>query len=255
MNLLQTLSDTVVMTKRNLTHYRRVPLLIFFSTVQPTMFLLLFTFVFGGAIQTGTGSYIAYLLPAILVQTVIFGSMNTAIGLSEDMKIGLIDRFRSLPMSRFAVLAGRTLADSVRNIFTMSIMIGVGYLIGFRLEVGIQYLAIALASSIFFGFALMWLMCSLGLSTKDGQTAQMAAMVFSFPLTFASSAYVPTETMPSALKLFANNSPVTHATDAARELILAGTMDGSFTAMMIWTTAIFLVFAPLAVLQFKRMNR
>lgn len=246
-------SDSWQITKRNLIRYRRDPRLIFFSTVQPIMFVLLFAYVFGSAINVPGTSYINYLIPAIIIQTVLFGAMNTGIGLAEDFKKGLIDRFRSLPMSRSAVLAGRTVADSIRNIFTVSVMIGIGYAIGFRIETNIGLALIAIGLAVLLGYALMWVMAMIALIAKESEAVQMAGMVFIFPLTFASSAFVPTATMPAGLKWFAERSPVTQSIDTLRGLFITGEYMDSLWKMLLWIGLILIVFFPLAVWRYKKV--
>lgn len=247
-------SDTWQIARRNLIRYRRSPRLIFFSTIQPIMFVLLFAYVFGGAIQIPGISYINYLIPAIIVQSVLFGAANTAVGLSEDLHKGIIDRFRSLPMSRSAVLAGRTLADSIRNVFVMCIMIGVGYMIGFRIETSIPEAMLAVALAVLFGFAIMWIMAVIGLGVKESETAQMASFVFMFPLTFASSAFVPTDSMPAGLQWFAEHSPVTFTINTLRGLFVTGSYTTDMWPMLLWILAILLVFFPLGVRMYKRLS-
>ena len=183
------LSDAVVLTKRNLLKYRRVPTLLVFSTVQPVMFVLLFVFVFGGAIQLpGDLSYTNFIMAGIFAQVVIFGSTQTGVGLADDMNKGLIDRFRSLPMSRSAVLIGRTSSDAVRNVFVMLLVSLVGFLVGFRFEDGIAAFALALLLAVLFGYAFSWISATIGLAVGDVETAQAATFVWIFPLVFASSA-------------------------------------------------------------------
>lgn len=245
--------DTWEMAKRNLIRYRRSPRMLFFSTVQPIMFVLLFAYVFGGAINVPGGKYINYLIPAIIIQTVLFGSLQTAIGLTQDMKTGLIDRFRSLPMNNAAVLAGRTIADSVRNIFTICVMIGVGYLIGFRIQTGILETLGAIGLALLFGFAMMWIMTAIGIAVKDSETAQLAGMVIMFPLTFASSAFAPTASMPDGLRLFAEHSPVTFAINTLRGLMITGDYTTTLWNALAWIAVILLVFFPLGVRLFKRI--
>jgi ABC-2 type transport system permease protein/oleandomycin transport system permease protein len=252
------ISDILTLVERNLLKYVRLPQLLIFSTIQPVMFLLLFTYVFGGAIRTGGGggSYINFLLPGILVQSVIFGSLQTGIGLAEDMSKGLIDRFRSLPMSRAAVLAGRTAADMMRNIFVVLLMMTVGYIIGFRLQGGVSDFVLAFALLLLFGFAFSWISAAIGLLVKNVETAQVAGFVWVFPLVFASSIFVPVETMPSWLKAFAEHSPITAVVNAVRSLMLdnASTAD---TAMYAWTAlgwiaGILAVFMPLAIYLYRK---
>ena len=254
MNINNFLSDTWQITKRNLIHYKRSPRLIFFSAIQPIIFVLLFAYVFGGAIDVPGNSYINFLIPAIIIQTVLFGAVNTAVGLAEDMTKGIIDRFRTLPMSRSAVIAGRTMADSLRNIFTVLIMIGVGYAIGFRIEQSLPEALGAIALAVLFGFAIMWIMIIVGLSVKKSETAQMAGMVFVFPLTFASSAFVPTASMPDGLQWFAEHSPVTYAIDTLRGLMITGNYNDTIWYMVVWIVAISIIAFPLAVRQYKKIN-
>src|SRR3989344_2895 len=215
-----TLSDIQVMTKRNLVKFVRIPQLIIFSTIQPVMLLLLFTYVFGGAIKTGTDEYINYLLPGILVQTVLFGAMMTGIGLVDDLSRGMIDRFRSLPMARSAVLAGRTITDLIRNLFTVGLMTVVGLLIGFRIDHGIFNFLSAVALITLFGFAFSWVSAAIGLAVKTPETAQVAGFIWVFPLAFGSSIFVPVEGMSSVIGTFAEYNPITYTVDTVRALTL-----------------------------------
>ncbi|RJQ34656.1 ABC transporter permease [Candidatus Parcubacteria bacterium] len=250
------LSDTLVLVERNLLKYTRLPQLLVFSTIQPVMFLLLFTFVFGGAISGATGSYINFLLPGILVQTAIFGSMQTGIGLSEDLSKGLIDRFRSLPMARSAVLAGRTLADMMRNVFVVILMFIVGLLIGFRPEGSVSDLMTAFAIVLLFGFAFSWISAAIGMAVKNVETAQVAGFIWVFPLVFTSSIFVPVETMPGWLQAFAAGSPVTITVDAVRALVLhsAPAADAARYSLeaLAWIIFLLVVFMPLAVFLYRR---
>jgi ABC-2 type transport system permease protein/oleandomycin transport system permease protein len=243
--------DTLVMTKRNLIRYVRVPQLLVFSTVQPIIFVLLFAYVFGGAIETPGVDYINFLIPGILVQTVLFGATQATVGLAEDLSGGMVDRFRSLPMARLAVLAGRTLADSVRNFFVVLIMIGVGYLIGFRFQDGLLSAALAVALVVLFGYAFTWISVLVGLFAKDPESAQVAGFIWVFPLVFASSAFVPVESMPGWLEAFAEVQPVSVVVDAARVLTLGGSTDVVWWALA-WIAGITAVFAPLAVARYRR---
>ena len=195
------------MTMRNLLRYRRSPDLLVFATIQPVIFVLLFTYVFGGAIQTVTDNYIDFLLPGILVQTVLFGSTNTGFGLAQDLSSGLVDRYRSLPMARSAVIAGRILADTLRNMFVVTLMIGVGYALGFRFHAGIGYALGIVATLVVFGHAFSWISAFIGVSIRDAETVQVAGFVWLFPLTFMSSAFVPVSTMPDWLQVVAQVTP------------------------------------------------
>lgn len=249
-------SDTWAITKRNLYRYVRLPRLIFFSSVQPIMFLVLFNYVFGGAIGSSTasvgGKYIDYLLPGILMQMIMFGGMQTGIGLARDMTSGIIDRFRSLPMSRSAVLAGRTFADTIRNIFVTIIMLTVGSLLGFRFHSDVWHALAMVGIVLLFGFAFSWIAAFIGMFTGDEETAQLAAFVMIFPLVFASAAFVPIQTMPSWLQAFARNQPVTFATTAARSLALGIPSDGAVWKLLIWVGGILIIFIPLAVRSYRK---
>lgn len=247
-----TISDILAMTKRNMLHYVRLPQLLIFSTIQPVMFLLLFTYVFGGAIATGTSSYINYLIPGIIVQTVIFGAMNTGIGLAVDLSKGLVDRFRSLPMARSAVLAGRTLSDTARNLFTMFLMVGVGLLIGYRFNQGIGAALAAIGLTLAFGFAFSWISATIGLLVKNVETAQVAGFIWVFPLVFASSIFVPISSMPNWLQTFAKISPITVTVNAVRNLTLGLPSTPDIWYSIIWIDAILVVFVPLAVYLYRK---
>ena len=246
-------SDTIVMTWRNLLRFIRLPQLLIFSTIQPVMLLLLFNYVFGGAIGTGGLKYIQFLLPGFLVQIVVFGSSQTSVGLAEDLSRGMIDRFRSLPMARAAVLAGRTLADTLRYTFLVLLMIGVGYIIGFRFQNGVAPAIAAAALAVLFGFAFTWLSAFIGMSVKDVETAQVAGFVWIFPIVFASSMFVPVETMPGWLQAFAKINPVTVTTDTVRALSLGGEVLTPLWKCLAWIGGILVVFLPLAVRRYRRI--
>lgn len=246
------ISDAIVMTRRNLLYYLRVPQLLVFSSIQPIIFLLLFTYVFGGSIQTQAGDYINFLLPGILVQTVMFGGTAASIGLAEDLSKGLIDRFRSLPMARSAVLAGRTVADTVRNMFVITLMLTVGYIIGFRFSGGTLEAIGAVLIILAFGHVMSWVFAWIGILVKDPETAQVAGFVWVFPLVFASSVFVPTDTMPELLRLFAENQPVTAITSVARVWMVGGEMGTNLIRAIFWLLAIWIVFANLAIREYRR---
>jgi ABC transporter DrrB family efflux protein len=251
-NITFALTDTWIIAKRNLVRYRRIPQLLFFSTVQPIMFLLLFTFVFGGALQGVAGNYINYLLPGILMQTALFGSLQTGVGLADDMTKGIIDRFRSLPMASLAVLAGRTVSDAIRNAFVVLIMLIVGVLIGFRPEGGFFGVLGAAMLAIAFGFAFSWVSATIGLAVKNSETAQVAGFVWVFPLIYISSAYVPVETLPAALKFIAKISPITMTIDAVRGLTSGVGAFPDVWYALLWIVGITVVFSTLAVRFFKK---
>ncbi len=246
-------TDSYVVMRRNLTQLFRQPQLLIFATIQPVMFLLLFTYVFGGAIRFATGGdYIGFLLPGIIIQTIIFASTNTTVGLNLDLTRGMIDRFRSLPMSRAAVLAGRTLADTVRGTVTITIMMVAGHVIGFRFEDwGTGLLGILLA--IAFGHAFTWIGATIGLYVKDPESAQVAGFIWMFPLTFASSIFVPPVTMPDWLRAFAENQPVSVVANAVRDLMRGTVNPDDITIALAWIIGIFVVFMPLAVWQYAKV--
>ncbi len=256
------LGDIATVTRRNLTKLTRSPATIVFSTIQPVMFVLLFNYVFGGAISGLKGiDYINYLLPGIFVQTAMFGSTNTGIILNEDLQKGIVDRFRSLPMARSAVLAGRTLADAVRQTFTVLLMVGVGYAIGFRFQNGFLGAIAAIALTVLFGFAFAWISANIGLRAPTAEVAQTAGFIWVFPLVFASSAFVPTQTMPGWLQAFANNQPVTVTINAIRGLVLGqdastalgmGTVSTNVLVSLAWILGLLAVFAPLAVRGYRK---
>jgi ABC-2 type transport system permease protein/oleandomycin transport system permease protein len=266
-------SDTLLLTWRNLIHYVRVPQLIAFAVIQPIMFTLLFAFVFGGAINTGV-DYVDYLIPGIIVQTVIFGSMQTGINIAEDMQKGIMDRFRSLPIARGTVLAARTLSDTLRHTISIFIMAGVGYLIGYRFEGGLAAAVLALGLCVLIGLAFSWIAATIGLMVRDTQTAEIAGFTWVFPVVFASSIFVPLWSMPAWLRVFAENSPISHASNAVRGLSLgpdglasmeraAVTAGQPFDAInvadssiiaAIWCAGLIGVFATIAVWRFRRLQ-
>jgi ABC-2 type transport system permease protein/oleandomycin transport system permease protein len=248
--------DTWAITKRNLLRYIRLPQLVFFSSIQPIIFLTLFNFVFGGALSSSGaaihGAYINYLLPGIMVQVVLFGGLQTGIGLARDINSGIIDRFRSLPMSRAAVLAGRTLADMLRNVIVITIMLMVGYLYGFRFYNGAWNAVLMVVVFLLFGFAFSWIAAFLGMAVKDEETAQLAGFMFVFPLVFASAAFVPVASMAKWLQHFANNQPITFAANAGRDLALGIPSHGALWKLLMWIAGILVVFIPLSVWSYRR---
>jgi ABC transporter DrrB family efflux protein len=258
------INHTAIITGRNNMRVLRIPSLILFSTVQPVMFLLLFNVVFGGAITTGTpaGSdqYINWLMPGILVQTAVFGATATAIGLTEDLGAGVIDRFRSLPMARSAVLTGRTIADLVRNTFVYTLMLFVGFLMGWRFEQGVPKMLFGVVIALLFGYAFSWVMATIGLAVKTPEAAQSASFLPIFPLVFVSSIFVPVSTMPDWLQGFAENQPVSVVANTVRSLMIPeealaflGIDQGTLIwKSLAWIVVIVAVFAPLAVRQYKK---
>jgi ABC transporter DrrB family efflux protein len=250
---LAAIRDTWAMTWRNLIAYRRVPQLLVFSFIQPVIFVVLFRYVFGGAIPVrGPIDYVDYLMPGVFVQTVVFGALATAIGLATDMKSGLIERFRSLPMARSAVLAGRTLADLSRNVFVVLLMVAIGYAVGFRVHTDVPGLIGGIGLLLLFGYAMSWIFATVGLAVGDPETAQAAAFPVLAPLVFASSAFVPVETMPGWLQVFAEHQPVSVTASAVRALTLGGPVSADVWQSLAWCVGILAVFAPIAVRLYRR---
>jgi ABC-2 type transport system permease protein/oleandomycin transport system permease protein len=253
--MLNFLKDTVTLTGRNLMRIRRTPQLLFFSSIQPVMFLLLFNYVFGGAVTRGSldgGAYITFLLPGILAQTALFGAIQTGVGMSQDISKGVVDRLSSLPISRGAIVAGRTLADAARNILVVGIMIGVGSLLGFRFTQGFPEAMLAVGLALLFGFAFSWISLALGLLVKDPETAQVAGFLWTFPIVFASSVFVPVETMPDWLQVFAEHQPLTQAVDAIRHLTTGGGSSEAVVFTLLWALGIVAVFGPISARLFRR---
>lgn len=244
--------DSLVVARRNLLHIARSPDLLVFATIQPIIFLLLFRYVFGGAIQVPGGRYVDYLVPGIIIQTVVFDSPATAVGIAEDMSKGIIDRFRSLPMAPAAVLAGRTIADLVRNAFAVVLMVVVGMLVGFRPHNGLLPTLGAIVLALLLGYALSWVFALVGLCVSDPEAAQLAGLLPIFPLVFASSVFTPIETMPGWLQAFAEVQPVTRATGAVRALTQGGPLATDLAWTLLWIVVLLGVFAPLAVRRYGR---
>ncbi|HYC81182.1 MAG TPA: ABC transporter permease [Solirubrobacterales bacterium] len=246
------ISDTLVLAKRNFLRIPRAPDLLLAFTVQPLMFVLLFAYVFGGAISTPGHSYIDFLIPGILVQTMSFGGFVTALGIAEDLKKGLIDRFRSLPMSRAAVLAGRTLADIATNVIQIVVMLGVGLIIGFGFSTSVPEIVLGLLILLLFGYAFSWIFAFMGLVSSSPEAAQSLGFIVIFPLTFVSSAFVPPETMPAALQWFAEWNPFSIVVNAIRALFIGDPAGNTVWGAIAWSLGIALFFAVLAVSKYKR---
>jgi ABC transporter DrrB family efflux protein len=244
--------DTLAIARRNLIAYRRIPQLLVFSTIQPVIFVLMFRFVFGGAIDTGPIPYVDYLMPGIFVQTVVFGAIATAIGLATDVKSGLMERFHALPMARSAVLTGRTIADLTRNVFVVILMMLVGFIVGWRIHTNVFGLVTGGLLVLLFGFAMSWIFATVGLAMKDPETAQAAAFPVLAPLVFASTAFVPSDSMPGWLQAFANHQPVSATANAVRALTLGGPTSSYVWQSVLWSVAILAIFAPMAVRLYRR---
>jgi ABC transporter DrrB family efflux protein len=247
--------DTFAIVGRNLTTIYRLPQLLVFSTIQPVIFVLLFRYVFGGAITIPglTVPYVDYLMPGIFAQTVAFGAVNTAIGLAEDLQKGLIERFRSLPMARSAVMAGRTIADLVRDVFVVLLMLVVGIIVGFRIYTNALIFAGGLLVLLLFAFALAWVFGFIGLSTGQAEAAQAASFPILAILTFASSAFVSPETMPPLLQWFAEHQPLSITVDALRACTIGGPTATYVFQSILWSVGIIAVFAPIAVRKYRRV--
>ena len=245
--------DTTTMAWRNLVVTTRTPELLTFVTIQPIMFVLLFVYVFGGAIQTG-GSYTDFLMPGIIIQTVLFGTGQTGVGLADDLSKGIVDRYRSLPMARSAVIAGRVLGDMARNLFVVGVMLAVGLAIGFRFHGGVVG-AIALPFfAIGFSISFHFMMAYFGARSTSAESANVASFLVIFPITFLSSAFVPVETMPGWLQPIAKANPMTYGVDTARALAQGGPITESLLLSIAWGIGITAVFAPLAVYQYRKAS-
>jgi len=245
-------SDTLIIAERNLIRLPRAPELLLAFTVQPIMFVLLFRYVFGGAIRTPGYSYVDFLLPGIIVQNIAFGGFVTALGLNEDLHKGLIDRFRSLPMARSAVLAGRTLADVVTNALSATILVITGLIIGFSFHTGVPEALAGAALLLLFGYAFSWVFAFLGMLVSTPEAANSIGFIAVFPLTFISSAFVPVQSMPEPLRAFAEINPFTITVDAMRALWLGAPAGNNVWGAFVWAIAIIAVFSPLAVARYRR---
>jgi ABC transporter DrrB family efflux protein len=245
-------SDTWVITERNLIRLPRAPELLLAFTVQPIMFVLLFRYVFGGAIKTPGVPYVEFLIPGIIVQTIAFGGFVTAIGLNDDVHKGLVDRFRSLPMARPAVLAGRTSADIVTNALAMAILIVTGVIIGFSFHASVLHVIGGIVLLLFFGYAFSWVFAFVGLVASTPESANSIGFIAIFPLTFISSAFVPPASMPAALHWFADINPFSKVINATRALWLGLPAGNNVWLAFVWSVAIIAVFAPLAVARYRR---
>lgn len=247
------ISDVLTIARRNLLALVRIPTFLVFAVIQPVMFVLLFRYVFGGVIQVPGVDYVNFLIPGILVQTTIFGAVGTAIGLAEDLQHGLIERFRALPMARIALLGGRTVADLTRNVGVVIIISLVGLAVGFR-PTGtlVSYLQACLLMLVF-AYCLSWGFAFVGLAAPNSEAAQAMTFPIIFPLTFASSVFVPVDRMPGWLQSFAVHQPVSEAADAVRGLMLGVPHGDSTWITLAWSIGAILVLAPLATRQYRKV--
>jgi len=250
-SLAYTFSDTLVLAKRSLLRIPRQPDLLVGFTVQPIMFVLLFVYVFGGAISTPGLDYVDFLIPGIIVQSMTFGGFVTALGLSEDLKKGLIDRFRSLPMSRAAVLTGRTLADGATNVVQLVVMLGVGLAVGFRFSTSAPEVIAGLALCLLIGYAFSWVFAFIGLTASSPEAANAYGFTILFPLTFVSSAFVPPDSMPDWLQPIAEHNPFTNMVNAVRALFVGTPAGNQIWLAVVWSLAITLGFGLAAVGRYR----
>jgi ABC-2 type transport system permease protein/oleandomycin transport system permease protein len=250
-------ADTITVTWRNLRAYTRIPEALFFSTLQPIMFVLLFRYVFGSAIPIPFHvPYVDYMMPGIFVQTVMFGAVSTSVGLAEDLQKGLIERFRALPMARSAVLGGRTTADGLRNVVVVVIMTGVAYLVGFRIGAGVGDYLLGVVILLAFAYSMSWGFAAIGLAAPNSETAQVMAFPILMPLTFASTAFVPIQAMPGWLQAFARHQPVSVVVDGARSLMVGGHYysESSELYSLAWIAGLLIVLIPLGVWRYRKTN-
>jgi ABC transporter DrrB family efflux protein len=249
-------SDTMAITRRNLLVWYRVPAYLFFTVIQPVIFVLMFRYVFGGAIHVPgvPGGYVDFLMPGIIGQTAAFACFGTAIALAQELQKGVIDRLRSMPMARSAVLTGRLTADTLRLTVTILIVVGIGYAVGFRFQNGAGPAVLMVLLAILLGVACCVIAAYTGLAIKDEESVQSFGLIWLFPLTFLSSAFVPISSMPGWLQAFANNQPVTFVINTMRALALGLPLGGNLWKSAAWLAGIFIVFLPLAVRAYKRAS-
>ena len=262
-DVLGALGDSAVIAKRNLIRIKRVPEILVFVLISPIMFVLLFAYVFGGSIDIPGGSYREFLIAGIFAQTVVFGATFTGAGLAEDMQKGIIDRFRSLPMSRVAVLAGRTASDVAYNALSLAIMSLTGLLVGWRINDGIWNAALGFGLLLLFAYAFSWIMALVGLLVPSPEVVQNASFIVIFPVTFIANTFVPSDNLPTALRVFAEWNPISTVTQATRELfgnIPPGTpepaawpLQNAVLYSLIWVVIIIAIFAPLSVARYRRV--
>lgn len=246
------LADVATITGRNLRRLVRVPTLIAFATVQPVLFVVLFTYTWGGAVHPpGVAHYIDYVLPGTFVLAIAFGASQTGVAIADDLATGMIDRFRALPMARSAVLAGRAAADAVRNLFVVGLMTGVGSLIGFRFHAGPGAALATVGLALAIGGAFSWIFALLGLLVRDPESAGIGGLLAVIPLIFVSSTFVPVATMPGWLQAFAKLNPITVTVDALRALCLGGPTASHVWQALAWITGLLLVTVPAAVLRYR----
>jgi ABC-2 type transport system permease protein len=244
--------DALILAWRNYKHHERVPSLAVFALMTPLIFLLLFRYVIGGPIVIPGVSYVDFLVPGVIVQAIAFGATQTGVGLALDLGRGITDRFRALPISRSAVPAGRALADTVRNALVAFIAVGLGLIIGFRPDANVAYVLAAIGIAVAFGYAFSWVAAFVGLTFKHVEAVHDAGFVWVIPLTFASSALVPVDSMPTVVQWFADVNPVTSVADATRALMLGDPAGSAVFHSALWIAALLIVFVPLTVRAYQR---
>lgn len=248
-------TDALLITQRNIKQFLRTPQLIMYSVIQPVVFILLFAYVFGGAIDVPGNDYLQFLLPGIFVQMVLFGAVGgAAVGTAEDKQRGITDRFRSLPMTRTSVPLGRAFAELARSLIAIVLMVVIAVLVGFRFEGALVMIVAGFLLLLFFGFAFSWLAAAIGMAAPNAEAAQGLGTIWLFPFTFVSSAFVPTESMPGWLRVYADHSPMTVAVDTLRAWFHGQPADGSFIACLAWSVGIIAVFLPYTVYRYSRLS-
>ncbi|MCW1930404.1 MAG: ABC transporter permease [Candidatus Kerfeldbacteria bacterium] len=247
-----TLTDTWILIARSIKHITKNPDQLLGLTIQPIMFMLLFRYVFGGAINTGGSTYVNFLVAGILIQMAAFGALTTSLSVATDVRRGIVDRFKSLPIASFAVVAGHVVGDLVRNTISAVVMIVVAFLVGFRPNAGVADWLSIVGLLLLFTFAMSWIAAIMGLLAKSVEAVQWMGFFVVFPLTFASAAFVPTSSMPTGLRIFAENQPVTHVIEAMRSLMIGTPMGNHMSMSVIWFTAIIIVAVPIAAKLFRR---
>lgn len=245
------ISDSWEMTRRMLLHFVRVPYTLVFTAMQPIMFALLFRYVFGGAFNV-PGDYVDFLMPGVFAMAVGFGAITTAIGIASDLETGAVDRFRSLPMARSAVLVGHTSADFLRSTMVVGLVIAMGFLIGFDIHTSWPAFLAGVAIILAFSYALIWVSALVGVISPNAQSAEGMIFTALFPLTFASSAFAPTDSMPGWLQLFTEHQPFSAAVNAARALMLGGPTTTAVTTALTWIAGMLAIVVPYAVHRYRR---
>jgi ABC-2 type transport system permease protein len=258
------LADGAIIAKRNLIKIKRVPEVLMFVLISPIMFVLLFAYVFGDSISIPGGSYREFFIAGIFAQTVVFGATFTGAGLADDMQKGIINRFRSLPMSRAAVVLGRTVSDVVYNVLSLVIMVLTGLLVGWRINNGLVDALAAFGLLLVFAYAISWIMAYIGLIVPSVEVINNAGFMVIFPLTFIANTFVPAENLPTVLRVFAEWNPVSSVTQAARELfgnLPAGTpeptawpLQNPILYTLVWVVLIVVIFAPLSIRRYRTMT-